>query len=232
MKNRINEFKEQLSKDKLKEYLDSDKSLNDISKETGISSYYLSRLSVEYELMTQEDLKARLKRINSMKLAERNRANTGRKKSQEEIEKFRKSIKETYSDLNRKNEIIKKHHETSLKNNGYISCFSDPKIQNKIKETNLEKYGKKYYFQTDEFKEKMRETMRERYNSDNAMHNNILIDKQIKTVQNKYGVSNVLSSKEIQEKIKNTNLEKYGVEYACLLDQCREANGKIISNIY
>lgn len=84
-------------------------------------------------------------------------------------------------------------------------------------------------------KEKLRRFYRDKYGVDFPMQSEIVQQHHRESMKSKYGVEFALQDKEFVEKqqksVIHTNLAKHGVPYACLLPQCAEAQGKIISNV-
>lgn len=74
-----------------------------------------------------------------------------------------------------------------------------------------------------------------KYGVDHPMQLQQVRDKLENTMMNKYGVKHALQNKYLSEKQQEnaykTNLERNGVPYACLLPQCVNAQGKIVSTI-
>lgn len=82
--------------------------------------------------------------------------------------------------------------------------------------------------------EKLRRRSQERYGTDHPMQSAEVQHNFHQAMINKYGVAHALQKPEFsgkqQETAYQTNMERNGVPYACLLPQCMNAQGKIISN--
>ena len=102
--------------------------------------------------------------------------------------------------------------EFPVDNNNYKSktTCSDECLKESMKMHSLEKYGTEHPMQNREVKKRHRESMLK-----------------------KYGVEHALQKKEFSDRQQlsayNTNMQIHGVPYACLLPQCVEAQGHIIS---
>jgi len=84
--------------------------------------------------------------------------------------------------------------------------------QEKLKKRSQEKYGTNHPMQNLEVQQKFKQTMLDRYGVEHALQNkNLSIQQQANAI--------------------NTNLKNNNVPYACLLPQCIEAQGKIISDV-
>ena len=91
------------------------------------------------------------------------------------------------------------------KNNDQNRTYS---IKTNTKKKINEKYGKEFALQVYDFQKKYKNTMNKRY-----------------------GKNNPSKIKEMKIKMINTNIDKYGVPYACMLEQCKNANGYTRSKI-
>lgn len=84
-------------------------------------------------------------------------------------------------------------------------------------------------------KEKMRRNSLEKYGTEHPMQNKEVQDNFKRSMKEKYGVEHALQIASIshkqQESAFKTNMENHGVPYACMLPQCIEAQGKIISEM-
>ena len=84
-------------------------------------------------------------------------------------------------------------------------------------------------------KEKTRRMYQEKYGVDHPMQNSEVRKHHQQSMLNKYGVTHALKHSKFvhkqQETVIKTNMERHGVPYACMLPQCAEAQGKIISDI-
>ncbi len=82
-------------------------------------------------------------------------------------------------------------------------------------------------------KEKLRKFYNDKYGVDHPMQSVTVQLHHKQAMKEKYGVEFPLQDSKFvqkqQETVVSTNLNKYGVPYACLLPQCSEAQGKIIS---
>lgn len=84
-------------------------------------------------------------------------------------------------------------------------------------------------------KEKQRRFYQAKYGVDHPMQNKEVQKHHQEAMKKKYGVTHALKSEKFvqkqQQTVVNTNMKRHGVPYACLLPQCAEAQGKIISDI-
>lgn len=81
--------------------------------------------------------------------------------------------------------------------------------------------------------EKTRRFYQEKYGCDHPMQNPEVRKHHQEAMKIKYGEAHALKVKKFidkqQETVVKTNMQRYGVPYACMLPQCEEAQGKIIS---
>lgn len=84
-------------------------------------------------------------------------------------------------------------------------------------------------------KEKLRRFYKDKYGVDHPMQNPDVRKHHEKAMLDKYGVTHALKLNEIarkqQETVIHTNMDKYGVPYACMLPQCIESQGRIVSEL-
>ena len=93
-----------------------------------------------------------------------------------------------------------------------VTTCSPQCSKEKLKRHNLEKYGTEHPMQNDEVKQHFKDAMRAKYGVEHALQDRSISAKQ-------------------QESAYITNMKNNGVPYACLLPQCMNAQGHIVSNI-
>lgn len=110
-------------------------------------------------------------------------------------------------------EICGKEFEVSRQDihNNLTVCSHECKLMLQRKH-NLEKYGVSHPMMLDEIQDKFKATMKERYGVEHALQHPDMASRQ-------------------QSSAYETNMEHNGVPYACMLPQCTDAQGKIVSNI-
>lgn len=113
----------------------------------------------------------------------------------------------------RKCVICGKEFEVSRRDihDNITACSSECKLALQ-RQHNLENYGVTHPMQLKEVRAKLQNTMLEKYGVEHALQNKKLSEKQQGTAY-------------------KTNMEHNGVPYACMLTQCMNAQGRIISNI-
>ena len=113
----------------------------------------------------------------------------------------------------RKCEICGKEFELSIRmiHDNVTTCSTECR-EEKTRRNNMEKYGTEYPMQNEEVKKHFKESMKKKYGVEHALQYSAFSHKQQVTAL-------------------HTNLEHNGVPYACMLPQCINAQGKIVSNI-
>ena len=110
-------------------------------------------------------------------------------------------------------EICGKRFELSIRmiHDGITTCSPECR-EAKTKRNNLKKYGTEFPMQNETVKQHFRDSMKAKYGVEHAL--------QYDSFKQKQQVSAI-----------HTNMENNGVPYACMLPQCIEAQGNIVSNI-
>ena len=139
--------------------------------------------------------------------------------------------------------VKEKIKQTNLKKYGVENVFQSKNIQNKISQTKLSLYGDSKFVNKDKIKntwqqksikelnsikEKRENTNLKKFGVKNPYQNKQLMQKVYKV---KFGTDHPWKNSEIREKISKTIQEKYGVPYYCMTDDCKNAQGHIISKI-
>ena len=106
------------------------------------------------------------------------------------------------------NQMIRTTHTEA---DGVTTCSAEC-TKEKVRRNNLIKYGTEHPMQNEEVKQHFKDAMREKYGVEHALQDKALSLKQ-------------------QESAYLTNMKNNGVPYACLLPQCMNAQGHIVSNI-
>ena len=109
-------------------------------------------------------------------------------------------------------QIRQKGIETSLKRNGFKTCFCLEEHQNNIRQTIKKKYNVDNVFQSEKIKNKIKQTNLEKYGVEYNSQRQDVKDKCIKTNLQRYGVKCCLQNPNIKNKVRQTNLQRYGVE--------------------
>lgn len=129
------------------------------------------------------------------------------------------------------NKEIQEHiKQTNLDRYGCESPLGNKEVRDKIKNTLLEKYGVDHNFKIEEVKNKREQTWLEHYGTKHPLKSEKILSKIRNTNNKKYG-GMFLKSQIIKDKSIKTNLERYGVPYNCMTEQCKEAQGNIISKV-
>lgn len=124
-------------------------------------------------------------------------------------------------------EIKRRSKETCLKKYGTEYSLQNKEVREKGNQTKLKKYGDKNFTNT----KKRKETNTKRYGVDNPFSNNTIKDKIKKTNLTNLGVDNPMRSDNILNKLSKHVQEKYNVPWSCMISQCRNAQGSVISKI-
>lgn len=134
------------------------------------------------------------------------------------IEKSTNSIRETFNDEEKKNEIIEKRSITYKRKTGYKHHMFNPEVKEQIKETNLKKYGVEHPLQNEEVFDKLKSTNIERYGVVCPLINDDIKEKTIATNLEKYGVDHHMKNKDQQDKMANILNAKTREEYPDFLE--------------
>lgn len=133
--------------------------------------------------------------------------------------------KERMQDKEKREQVVKKIKETTLKHFGVdnamkcrevyekgaqkrVELYGTCNNNEKIKKTKLERYGDSGYLN----KEKAKETLKNHFDVESPFESVEIKNKAIETVKEKYGVDNVFKLKEFQKKAKDVICERYGVD--------------------
>ncbi len=133
--------------------------------------------------------------------------------------------KERMQDKEKREQVVKKIKETTLKRFGVDNAMKCRKVyekgvqkrvelygtcnnNEKIKKTKLERYDDSGYLN----KEKAKETLKNRFGVESPFESVEIKNKAVETVKKKYGVDNVFKLKEFQKKAKDVMRERYGVD--------------------
>lgn len=228
------------SKEQIKDLLDKETKLSEISNITTIDIHILKDIIVnEYKIFSEDEYELYKNKMNSISKVKMHKEKP-RTHSDESKKKTSETLRNRYEDKSKKEEFLEKHHKTSLKNNGFVSCFENKEIQNNIKKTNLEKYGSEYYMGSKDFIKKSEDTKLERYGNEHYVNPKKISEslkkmtysqrlERFKRMKNsklkKYGTLSLVN----MDKVKETCLEKYGVPYNCMTEQCVNS-GSVISS--
>ena len=93
-----------------------------------------------------------------------------------------------------------------------ITTCSRKCTEEKVRRNNLKKYGVEHPMQNHEVQQRFHETMKQKYGVKHALQYQPFSEKQ-------------------QKSAFQTSMEHNGVPYACLLPQCMEAQGRLVSNV-
>lgn len=156
-------------------------------------------------------------------------------------------------------EVRKKSEQTMIERYGAKTTLESDILKSQVRNTMKERYTQTNPAKVQQLREKAIQTNLSRYGVPNPMmlpeiqekatkkrNNNLqAITATIKqTLLDRYGVDNPAKIPEVQEKISaslrasypkfkdkmiETNIERYGVPYYCMTDECKEAQGQIIS---
>lgn len=114
--------------------------------------------------------------------------------------------------------------------------LNSEEIKNKRRKTNTERYGKSTARSDEKIQNKIKRTCLRNFGVDNPSKSEEIKIKKEKTYMKHFGKTHFMKSdtkikEEIKRKSKETCLRRYGVEYACLTENCQNANGYTISKI-
>ena len=192
-------------------YIDLNKSIREISEETGISkSSFISKLK-EYGIH-KDTISSRYK----AKQTNIERYGCEYSLQSKEIqEKIKQTNLERYGceHISQSDEIKEKKKQTYLNKYGYENPSQSKEVKEKRKQVYLERYGCEYISQSKEIQEKIKQTNLERYGCEHISQSNEIKEKKKQAYLEHYGCENILQSDEIRNKIKQTNLERYGYEF-------------------
>lgn len=133
--------------------------------------------------------------------------------------------KERMQDIEKRQQILEKMKETTLRRFGVenamkcreiyekgvkkrIELYGTCNNNEKIKKTKLERYGSEGFLNN----EKARETLKKRFGVETPFESEEIKNKAVNAIEIKYGVDNVFKLKEFQKKAKDVMFQKYGVE--------------------
>lgn len=155
--------------------------------------------------------------------------------------------------------VRKKSEQTMIQRYGAKTTFESDVLKSRVQATMENKYGQSNPAKVQQLRDKAIQTNMKKYGAPNPMmipefqakavasrKDNIqAITEAIKqTLLTRYGVDNPAKIPEVREKISaslraaypsfkdkmiETNMERYGVPYYCMTDDCKEAQGQIIS---
>lgn len=215
---------------KLKELLKTDKSVQKICKELGISESLYSKILKKNKLTRDNEIKKKAQKKQVVETSKKRygakyytQSKDWKKRLPESIEKFKQTNLEKYGYeypvFNEK--VNKKRQQTNLKRYGTKETYSSKQIREKIKQTNIKKYGYEVATQNENIRNKVVRTNLEKYGVEFPLSSDKIRSKTQNTMEQKYGVKSYSQTKEWKDKSKQTNLKKYGVEWTCQRPEAR-----------
>lgn len=200
-------------------------------KKKEISKQELYKLYIEKNMMVLEI--ANIYNVSKSFIEKELRKNNIKKSKELWTKNYKNIILNKYGveNISQLSEIKQKKKDKSVEKYGVDNPMKAMKVKEKIKRNNIEKYGVENPMQLKEVQDKLKKKINEKYGKEFALQVYDFQRKYKNTMNKRYGKSNPSKIKEMKIKIINTNIDKYGVPYACMLEQCKNANGYTRSKI-
>lgn len=200
-------------------------------KKKEISKQELYKLYIEKNMMVLEI--ANIYNVSKSFIEKELRKNNIKKSKELWAKNYKNIILNKYGveNISQLSEIKQKKKDKSVEKYGVDNPMKATKVKEKIKRNNIEKYGVENPMQLKEVQDKLKKKINEKYGKEFALQVYDFQKKYRNTMNKRYGKNNPSKIKEMKIKIINTNIDKYGVPYACMLEQCKNANGYTRSKI-